>query len=183
MFPYFTDYYWKDGQPVARDQVSVDQMKGLQEAYRFVHDSYHKHLTLEHYKEGRFAGVIYDSRLLDYRHLKNEAFQHAWRKERLEETESQVQSVLFDETDRVAMIETYRFEEGRCISCEMTSPHGIPVGTQRLYYDGPFIGVVLFDANDHPVLAKRYRLGPDQQFSKLEETIWNLDPACCSIFL
>jgi len=171
MFPYCSDYTWQDGLPTPLDRV---EPASTEECYRVVHDPYRKRVTLERYRLGRFDGVGYDSALLDFRNL-GEAQQTAWRKEMEEE-----RGIIRDENDRALLIETYEFEGERCRSCHLTSPQGISIGVQRLYYEDfgdSFSGVVLLDAWEHPVLLKRYALSSDGTYGKLLEERWDMQGA------
>lgn len=168
MFPYCTDYTWKEGLPYPKDDVDPSKE---QTTYRIVHDPYHKRITIERYTNGRFDCVGYDSALLDFRHL-SEATQTAWRQKVEEE-----RTLLYDEHDRLLLIETYQFDQGRCIICQLAAPQGIPIGQQRLYYEDrkdPFSGVVLSDLFLKPVLLKRYALSSDGEFTTLLEERWDL---------
>ncbi len=165
MFPYCSDYTWRDGLPYPNDHVSL---AGQAVCYRVVHDPYHKRVSLERYQNGQFDAVGYDSALLDFRQL-GETQQALWRAE---------DGLVRDENDRVILRESYDFEGDRCRQCVMCSPQGIPVAVQKIYYEDlgdAFSGVILYDPWDRPVLLKRYRLSSDAQFGELLEERWMMD--------
>ena len=151
------DYVWINGIPY-----------GVGEGNRFkiVSDPYRKRISLEEYAEGLFIRVIYDSALLNFRHL-NPVDQMAWEKKEVGD-----KSFIRDQDDRLLYIEDYTFAGKRCRGCKINSPHGLLLATSRMYYEDlgdSFNGVILYDVNEKAVLQKRYRM--DEQNSEFGELI------------
>jgi hypothetical protein len=169
MFPFGSDYVWRDGVPQLVDRVDLAQTKC---SFRLVHDPYHKRFTLERYIDGEFDSVGYDSALLDFRSL-SEANQMAWGREVKPD-----HAIIRDEHDRVVLVERYGFENDRARTTKLISPQGTLIGTQHIYYEDlgdSFSGVVLFDPWDHAVLLKKYALSDDGEFSTLLCEQWNME--------
>ena len=173
MNPHFKDYYWKDGLPVGRDQASI--LQGV--TYKIVMDPYKKRVSVEKYADGNFMGVPYDSALLNFKNL-NPTEQEAWEKQVVKETPEEVLCLIRNQEDRVILSEHYHFENGICKQCKGFSPQGVHVLTQRMYYKlfgDHFDGVVLYDANKHPVVIKRYLVDEEtMHFTDLEEESWDM---------
>lgn len=74
----FGDYYWHDGVPKGRGRGNSSSL------YHIIADPYKKRITLEHFKEGEFVGLLYDSQLLDFRKL-HPRYQTGWQRIWLEE--------------------------------------------------------------------------------------------------
>jgi hypothetical protein len=179
MSKYFSDYVWKDGIPYGiapLDDVSISHSK----SYRILMDPYRKRIAVEKYESGDFHSVIYDSAFFNFRHLKP-AEQVAWSKTIIKETADQVVSMIRNQDDRIIVIETYRFQDHLCRECSSTSPHGIPISMQKMFYTklhDPFNGVILSDNNNHPVMFKRYAHDEDTgEFTELIEEQWNMQTA------
>ena len=66
MFKYYSDYYWKDGKPYGKDEINPNQSPF---AYKIVQDPYFKRFSIEKYRQEHFEKNVYDSILLDFRHL------------------------------------------------------------------------------------------------------------------
>jgi len=169
----FRDYFWKDGSP-----VGVGPMDQQATGYKIISDPYRKRISIEQFLSGKFEKVIYDSALFDFRHLKP-AEQTAWHKQNIEESDSQVICLIRNQDDRTIIKEINKFHQGLCRECVAFSSHGIPISFQRMYYtslNDPFNGVILFDANEHPVIVKKYNVDTSTgEFSELLEEIWNLE--------
>ncbi len=138
---YYRNYRWKEGKPVGIGKTSREAPR----CFRIVSDPYHKWLSIEMYREGQFAALIYDSHLLDFRKLKP-AVQLAWRKEAIDDRESWI----YNEDDRLILREKYS-ESG----CAVYSLHGILIC--RYEFDEHKARVVLFDSHSLPVLVQQYR--------------------------
>ena len=171
----FLDYIWKNGKP-----------KGIQSnadgdvAYKIVADPYFKRISIEKYQGDCLVGVIYDSALLDFRHLKP-AEQNAWQKMVVSEEGNRMISHIRNQDDRLILIEEYRFENQICRGCSTRSSHGVLISEQKIFYEhlgDSFNGVVLFDSNRHIVMYKRYTLDPiTQAFTDLLEECSDLSSA------
>ena len=87
-------------------------------------------------------------------------------------------SLIRDQNDRVILLEHYTFEKGRCRSCQVKSPHGHPLTSRKIFYKDfgdPFDGVILYDANEKPVMKKTYEMIPEfREFGELIDENWNL---------
>lgn len=171
MSKYYRDYVWKEGIPYGINALNDD--KGP--AYKIAMDPYRKRIAIECYEEKQFKAVIYDSALLDFRHLKP-AEQTAWQKVMLSESDEKVVSAIYNQDDRLVLIETYHFEGTFCRSCHTTSGHGIALSEQKIFYKNlgdPFNGVVLYDVNSHPVMFKHYENDDSGEFTELVEEVWD----------
>ena len=179
MFPYFSDYFWKGGWPVGKGLLADEAWHSCEIAYRIVHDSFQKHVTVEKYANGSFVEVIYDSLLLDFRKLQPER-QAVWKKEIISQTATEEKSLIRDETDRILYKELYHFHEGRCHVCETRSCHGLLLSRQELSYKNrgdSFDGMILYDTNAHPVMSKQYTLDEEGQFEQVTKECWDYSNA------
>lgn len=149
----YADYYWKNGVPCG----IKEKMGQIDHPYKIVSDPYNKHISIEFYENGSvIPTVIYDSKLLDFRHL-NEAEQMGWEKTSIPETN---QCLIRDHHDRVAYIEEYEFKGDLCVACRVYSPHKILLSVNTIHYTklgDAFNGIIFYDANHHPVMVKKYR--------------------------
>lgn len=170
MTMHYTDYYWKMGKPYGIYPVEAHQNL---HSYKIVSDPYFKRISIEKYRFGQFQNVIYDSVLLDFRHLKPTE-QTAWQKESLAENKS----LLRNQDDRAILIESYTFEQELCRSCAIQSIHGIPLSLHRMFYQSlqdDFDGVVLYDRENHPVMMKHYQTDPSTgEFTLLLKEEWDM---------
>lgn len=171
---HFQDYYWKNGKPYGKQIVDAS----AQVSYKIIVDPYYKRFSIEKYRSHIFDRIIYDSFLLDFRHLKpNE--QIAWEKEELQSGDSSLRYLLRNQDDRAILTETHNFEQGHCRSCLISSIHGIPLSLHRLYYTAlgdPFNGVALFDMENRPVMVKKYEIDPvTDEFTTVTEENWNME--------
>lgn len=167
----YRDYIWKMGLP-----YGVEPVEGS-EGYKIVMDPYRKRVCIEHYTLKAIPDIIYDSALLDFRHLRQP--EHAaWQKSVVSETKDQVVCLIRDQNDRLLFIETHAFTDNLCRSCRVTSPHGIELSRHQMFYtllNDPFDGVILYDSHGHPVMCKRYTYDKEsQQFTQLLEESWQM---------
>lgn len=171
MISHYHDYFWKMGKPIGK--INVDPFQSPL-SYKIVPDPYHRRYSIEKYSFGRFDKTVYDSYLLDFRHLKS-IDQMAWQKENLGDTEG---NLLRNQDDRVVLKETYFFEQNLCRSCKIFSIHGIFIATSRMYYEilqDPFNGVIFFDLENRPVMKKIYQVDEDSgTFTELLSEEWNM---------
>ncbi len=169
----YRNYYWKAGKPYGQELVVPESPL----AYKIVTDPYGKRYSIEKYREGQFESVVYDSLLLDFRHL-TAANQMAWQRENLQEEETCIVCLLRNQEDRAILLETHHFDKGVCLSCDICSIHGLSLATQRLYYQSkhhPFDGVVLFDLENRPVMMKTYQVDPlSGEFTTLLTEEWDM---------
>lgn len=172
MNKYFQEYYWDNGRPRGVKSVPASEEK----TFKIVVDPYYKRYTVEQYRQGKFAGIVYDSAQYDFRWLKPQE-QAAWHKEVVSESEGQVTCIIRNQDDRVIASESYTFEEGLCRSCEMYYPGGMLLATQMISYTkfgAPENKVVLLDRLSHPVVIKKYEADDiTGDFTDLIEEVWN----------
>lgn len=170
MIPHYKDYYWKMGKPYGIHPIEASLSAT---SYKIIADPYYKRISIEKYQFNRIENVIYDSILLDFRHL-TPAEQTAWQRESLTEHSS----LLRNQDDRTILIETYEFEQQFCRLCRIQSIHGLPVSIHRMFYQAlqdPFDGVVLYDMESHPVMMKRYQTDPfTGEFTLLLKEEWDM---------
>jgi len=162
------------GKPYGLKIVEAQSAK----SYKIVTDAYHKRYSIEKYQQGQFETVIYDSSLLDFRHLKP-VDQLAWNRECLKEDNQSAVYILRNQDDRAILIETQLFEKNWCRSCEIRSVHGIPLSTHQMFYQAfgdPFDGVILYDIENHPVMKKTYAIDSiTKEFSQLLTEEWDME--------
>lgn len=174
MSKFFRDYCWKNGIPYGIDPISG---KANAVSYKIAMDPYRKRICVEKYADGHFDSIVYDSALLDFRHLRNSREQTAWQKVTISETEEQVVCLIRNQDDRVLFLETYSFEKGRCRMCHVQSAHGVPLSVHRMFYKDlhdPFNGVILSDANGHAVMSKSYAIDESTgEFTQLLKEDWH----------
>ena len=174
MFPYTKEYVWREGIPQGVSEIETPGPD--EELVKIVYDSYQKHYSIERYRGPHFESVIYDSKLLNFATL-SPIQQQAWSKEVISEDNTLVRCLIRDESDRVVAIEEYHYEGELCRRCDSISPHGPLLSRQRIYYQSlgdPIDGVVLFDANEHPVMFKTYTLNEDGSFGTLLSEEWDM---------
>jgi hypothetical protein len=172
MSKFYLDYIWKKGIPYGVGEVSSTSRC----SYKIPADPYRKRIAIEEWRDGSFYRVLYDSALLDFRHLQP-AEQTAWQKVIISETADSAISEIRNQDDRTILIETYFFKDGLCRSCTTKSPHGILVSQQQMCYkifDEPFDGVILKDSNGKPVMFKSYKWDEEKrEFTELLEEVWD----------
>lgn len=174
MFKHFGNYYWKMGKPYGFEEVDPSQAPL---SYKIVADPYFKRLSVEKYRFSQFEKVIYDSCLLDFRHLSLKE-QVAWEREILKEEENLTVCLLRNQDDRAVLIETLTFEENQCRTCSTSSVHGVSLAIHRMFYvaqKDPFDGVVLYDIEGRVVMMKTYESDPlTGEFTNLLNEEWNM---------
>ncbi len=122
MYKHTRDYYWKNGKPYGRETVDPTEASI---SYKIVSDPSFKRFSVEKYQFLMFEKVVYDSYLLDFRHLSVKD-QVAWQREILKEEAHETIGLLHNQDDRAVLIEKLHYEENRCRSCSTSSIHGIP---------------------------------------------------------
>jgi len=157
MHAFYRDYRWKEGKPVGLGKISREASL----CYRIVSDPYHKWLSIEMYREGQFASLLYDSRLLDFRTLKPAA-QVAWRKEPIDHRESWI----YNEDDRLILREKYAES-----ACKIYTPHGVYLCHYALFKEEA--RVILYDSHSHPVMVQQYRTYDRGEFLDLKNEEWS----------
>lgn len=173
----FKDYRWTEGKPVGISPLSLGEAEQAPLVYKVLSDPYHKHFSIERYEKGRFHSVVYDSKFLDFRYLEPRE-QQGWQKQLLEETELRTFSLIRNIDDRIILLETCFFTKGFCRECLTTSPHSFLLSVQKISYrqfGDAFDGVTLYDANEHPVMVKKYLCDAAGLFTDLIEENWNVD--------
>ena len=167
MTEHYNDYIWQDGIPFGIKKK--DPAEGI--SYKIVADPYRKRISIEKYIQGMFEKTIYDSALLDFRHLKPSE-QVAWQRTIVEETPQKKTCLIRNQDDRVLFIEEY--SENR--ECQVKSVHGYPISIHKVFYEAlgdPFNGVILYDINQHAVMYKKYKLDPSSgDFGEVLEESW-----------
>lgn len=172
----YHDYFWLKGVPKGYDCLQEGTDCAACICYKIVDDPYRKRFSIERYEKGRFATIVYDSLLLDFRHIKP-AEQQGWSKETTTADEDSVTCVIRNQDDRIIYIETHAFEADVCRECQIFSPQGLFLAINRMFYKSKgdaTDGVVLFDRQDKPVMYKLYETGEDGQFTDLIEERWDL---------
>jgi len=175
MSKYYREYVWKDGIPYGIDPA--EEIASI-DSYKIIMDPYRKRISVEKYAQGSFSALIYDSALLDFRHLKTPEHT-AWQKLPITESEELMVCLIRDQVDRILFIETHLFVNSLCRECRVNSPHGVSLSVHKMYYKllgDNFDGVILFDQNEHPVMLKRYEFSePEMQFTALLEENWAME--------
>lgn len=171
MGKFYRDYFWKEGIPYG---IEPTEDGGT---VKIVMDPYRKRISIEKYQDRVFAGVIYDSALFNFRHLKP-AEQNAWQKNPIRQDDNSIECLIRNQDDRVVIKEVYRFEKGVCRECFAYSPQGILISRQHMLYTAlqdPLNGVILYDANEHPVVFKKYAISEETgEFTDLLEEQWDM---------
>lgn len=173
----YRDYIWKNGIPYGLG-AALESIDGV--AYKIAMDPYRKRIAVEIWASGLFQQVIYDSALLDFRHL-HPSEQTAWEKVIIKESDLEVISEIRNQDDRTILSERYRFEKGFCRSCQIFSSHGFLVAQQKLYYqalEDAFNGAILYDSAQHVVMFKKYACDEiSGEFTQLLEEQWDAHKA------
>lgn len=174
MFKHFQDYYWKEGKPYGRQEVDPTQTSC---SYKVVVDPYYKRFSIEKYTYTHFDKVVYDSYLLDFRHLTLKD-QMAWQREILQEDHHSFVCLLRNQDDRAILIETLLFKNEHCYECTTRSVHGITLCIHRMYYrslQNQLDGVVLYDVEERPVMLKLYETDSlTGEFTNVLFEEWNM---------
>lgn len=172
----YKDYYWLKGVPRGRDPIDPQESPTLAVSYKIVDDPYHKRYSVERYEHGHFVAIVYDSILLDFRHLKP-AEQQGWSKETTASDDNAITCLIRNQDDRLVCLETHLFEDDVCRECSIFSPHGWLLATNRMFYRSrgdAADGVILLDREERPVMYKLYEIGEDGSFTELIEEQWDL---------
>lgn len=175
MVTHYRDYGWVKGVPKGIERLDTGDLSPDLQYYRIITDPYHKRYTVERYESGRFSTVVYDSMLLDFRHIKP-AEQQGWSKETASADENTVTCIIRNPDDRVIYLETHRFEGEICRECQILTPQGLLLATNRMFYiqrGDQANRVVLYDRQDKPVMFKTYASDEQGQFTDLIEEQWN----------
>lgn len=174
MFKHFKNYYWKGGKPYGKEKTNPSDTSF---SYKIVVDPYYKRFSIEKYHYTSFDKIIYDSYLLDFRHLTLKD-QMAWQREILKENQDSSLCLLRNQEDRVVLMETLTFEGDLCRTCQTSSVHGIPLSIHRMYYQSlndHFNGVVLYDVEERPIMMKVYEIDSvTGEFTALIQEEWNM---------
>lgn len=177
MSKHFRDYGWKGGIPYGKG-VSEENLKiPAAETYKIIMDPYRKRISIEKYDQMQFASIIYDSALLDFRHLKSDE-QTAWQKTPIANGCGKETCIIRNQDDRILFVESYLFEGERCRECIVHSPHGHLLSKHKMFYTGlndSFNGVILFDCNERPVMRKSYNIDESTgEFTDLTHEEWDM---------
>lgn len=156
----YRDYFWKEGIPYGLEPLNSEGQE--KECYKIVMDPYRKRISIEKYSNTHFINTIYDSALLNFRHL-NQIEQQSWQKIPMKENDQTMECLIRDQDDRVLFLETYSFEQNLCVQCVARSPQNIILSIQKMHYT--YLGdekneVILYDINHHPVIQKLYEANP-----------------------
>lgn len=174
MIAHFLTYFWKNGKPYGLSPVTPTEAPI---SYKIIVDPYYKRFSIEKYRFALFDKIVYDSYLLDFRHLKP-LYQTAWQKEELYSDDSSIICLMRNQDDRAILKETHYFEKNRPRICKMSSIHGIFLSTHRILYDDfgdPYNGVILYDSEERPVMIKKYSMDPlTYEFTDLIEEKWDM---------
>lgn len=176
MAEHYSDYVWKNGLPYGILKCDDESYK-IGTTYKIASDPYHKRVSIEQYRDGSFFGVVYDSALFDFRHLKL-GEQLAWQKTAINETEHSALCHIRNQDDRLILLEEYRFESDLCRECRAFTPFGALLSVQKISYKilkDNFDGVILYDSNDHAVMMKHYEFDEElKEFTQLVKEEWAL---------
>lgn len=176
MTKHYHDYCWKGGIPYGLRAIEEGSTTRPSETYKIVMDPYRKRIAIEKYAGNDFFSIVYDSAFIDFRHLKS-VEQIAWQKTAVQTSEDRMVSQIRNQDDRLLFIETYLFEKERCRECQTHSPLGHLLSRQKMSYKSlgdAFDGVTLFDANERPVMRKRYAVDASTaEFTEVLEEIWD----------
>ncbi len=175
MSKYYKDYLWKDGIPYGVEAIAEITKN---DSYKIVADPQNKRISIEKYLQGSFSTVIYDSLLLDFRHLKQPE-QLAWQKIPINESQDLMVCLIRNEEDRVLFMETHVFVSSLCRECHVSSPQGISLSIHKMFYKSlgdSFDGIILYDQNEHPVMCKHYAFDEiTQQYTTLQKEEWQME--------
>lgn len=183
MHKHYLDYYWTGGIPYGVKPIENDSQEKI--SYKIVMDPYRKRISIEKYDFGHFSTTIYDSALLNFKHL-NAIEQQSWQKTVIKECTDSMECIIRDQDDRVLFIETYHFQNLYCRKCIARSPQGILLSQQEMRYR--CLGdrdneVILFDSNNHPVMQKFYEADSQTgEFTTLIKEIRDMQDAKNQIY-
>lgn len=172
---HYLDYYWKSGKPYGKGKTNPFESPV---SYKIIADPYYKRISVEKYSFLTFDTVIYDSLLLDFRHLTLKD-QIAWERITLKEENNKTTSLLRDQYDRSLFIEIVTFEGNQSKTCHVRSIHGISLCTHRMFYQewqDPFNGVILYDNENRRVMQKIYEINlVTKEFTNIIKEEWNME--------
>lgn len=174
MSQFYKKYCWKGGIPYGLGTSETGKLDGV--LYKIVMDPYRKRISIEKYLGEQFAAVIYDSALLDFRHLKT-MDQSRWEKITLLDSPEKMICIIRNHDDRIVFQETYHFEGNFCRECQTHSPHGFLLSTQKMFYTSlkdPFNGAILYDQNSQVVVKKTYKANELGEFTELLQEEWEI---------
>ncbi len=181
MSNFYHDYIWKNGIPYG---LGTSSEEAPDHAYKIAMDPYRKRIAIEKWEAGKFVRVIYDSGLLDFRHLQPSE-QTAWQKVITQEDSETVIAEIRNQYDRTLLLEAYQFEKGFCRKCQISSAHRIPVAEQKLFYSAlgdEFNGVMLLDTAGKVVMFKRYTCDEvSGEFAELVDEHWDMQKSALPI--
>jgi len=146
---YYLNYVWRHGIPYGKGSTDPQ----VPRSYLIAMDPYRKRISVEEYLKGEFHRIVYDSALIDFRHLRSEE-QAAWQK-----VEHDSFAWVRNQDHRLMWKEKYQFEKHLCRSCDVISPHGLSLASQKMTYQhlgDPLNTVTLHDILDNPVMRKTY---------------------------
>ena len=152
----YTDYVWKEGIPKG--------IAGPQPRYEIITDPYGKrYLILDQNHQ-----LIYDSNVIDFRHL-NPRHQQGWSRDALNED----QFLVRDRDHFPLFIEHHFFKEGLPIECKFYSLSRVLIAVQKIHY--VHLGeannsVTLCDIEGKPILKKEYVVNDQLEFTTLLST-------------
>lgn len=173
MNKHWKDYFWKEGRPNGKGALDPENIQGT--SYKIVADPYFKRISIEKYLDGHFVASIYDSALFNFRHLKP-AEQAAWQKKVVSEEQERMVCHIYNQDDRLILIEEYLFDNHLCRECRSFSPQRVPISVQKIFYTAlsdPFNGAILYDMEGKIVLSKRYEVDENGTFTTLIEEKWD----------
>lgn len=178
MSQFYKKYCWKGGIPYGLGSPEAGKLEG--ELYKIVMDPYRKRISIEKYRGNEFASIIYDSALLDFRHLKT-MDQSRWEKKTILDNSEKTVCAIRNHDDRIVFIETYYFEGDFCKRCETHSPHGFLLSTQKMSYAAlkePCNEALLYDQNGFIVMRKTYKAdNTSGEFGELVSEEWDVKEA------
>jgi hypothetical protein len=174
MHHYFCNYHWKNGVPHGIG-LKAQMRQDREISYKIVMDPYRKRISLEKYEGSQFSSLIYDSALLDFRHLK-QGERIEWEREIVAESSHKMVCHIRNREERLLFVETHFLEQNQCQECHIHSAHGVLLAIQKMRYvtaGDPFNGVTLFDTNAHQVLEKHYDIHETTGlFTELRKESW-----------
>jgi hypothetical protein len=169
---FYKDYVWKNGKPYGIKPFSPEKEES---SYKIIADPYYKRISIEKYRGNALDKCVYDSFLLDFRHLTLKD-QMAWQREIVEETENQQICLVRDQNDRILFMETLFYGDEQCRKCVVSSVHGILLAVHCLFYEhlqDEFNGIILYDSENRLVMEKEYEWDSERgEFTTLVSESW-----------
>ncbi len=171
------DYVWINGVPHEKKKNLALQGKCPPRSYHIVSDPYRKRILIEKYFSHVFDSLVYDSALLDFRHLRT-MDEGAWEREHRLRTPMREESWLRDPNGRLVLRENVFYQHKEPYRCELYSPHGIFLAWHAIYNKNlgySWNGVIFFDRQNHPVFWKEYLLDAEtNSFTDLIREEWDM---------